>query len=186
MSDAKALQDVVAKALANWGNGKAQDAFETLMGRLERAEADNAALLELVKDVPALLQEVAEGCMRRGIGMEFEPSPALTKAINNPHPGAALLEELEELEGLRRQVELQNAVISGLQDGIEKGKAAAHNAALEEAAKRADKEAEYSRSGRLQASQWGQRDVATKYEGRIVAAEGISKAIRALKTGQGA
>lgn len=127
--------EVVEAALANWGDEKAQAAFAEVVkrlldveqerdedqgvirvwrGRCERAEADNAALLELVKDVPAFLEGVAASCLRRGLGMEFEPSPALMSAISNPHPGAALL---EELEGLRKQV------------------AGARDAALEEAAR---------------------------------------------------
>ena len=60
----------------------------------------------------------------------------------------------------------------------------ARNAALEEAAKRADEEAESSRAGRLQASQWGHGDVAMKYDGRAFASECLAKSIRALKTGQ--
>lgn len=193
MSDTKALQDVVAKALAKWGNGEAQDAFEALMGRLrdaekerdedqgvirvwrgrtERAEADNAALL---KALHSAYRPHAGECIRFGAqGQQVRPCPCGVDALMDAdRPGTALLEELEA----------QKTAIATL----EKAVSIAHNAALEEAAKVADKEAEYSRSGRLQASQWGQREVATKYDGRIVAAEGIGKAIRALKkTGQGA
>lgn len=105
MSDTKALYDVVGKALANWGNGEAQDALEALMGRLRAAEADNAALLELVKDVPGFLNNVALAARRQGVGMDFTPSQALLDACSKPHPGAALLAELEGLEGLRTENE---------------------------------------------------------------------------------
>lgn len=159
MSDTKALYDVVEKALANWGNGEAQDALEALMGRLRdvekereedqgvirvwrgrcgRAEADNAALLAAISTYHEAWKTGRDGV----------PFAALLRTAHKPHPGSALL---EELEGLKKQVEFLRGreqhiakVLDVADSGqyrndwdgaVERLKAAAHNAALEEAAK---------------------------------------------------
>ena len=113
MTDTKALCEVVSSALFNWGATKPQEAFEALVGHLQCAEADNAALL---------------GALQRVYWAEPRGYDAAVEAvIHDAHPGAALL---EEVEGLRKQVDsLKESV--GL---LRADRDAAHDAALEAAA----------------------------------------------------
>ena len=100
----KTPAEVVESALANWGDEKAKAAFEEVKARCERAEADNAALLKRIDAI---------GHSLGTYGNDVTTQELIGSILRDPHPGAALL---EELEGLRKQV------------------AGARDAALEEAA----------------------------------------------------
>lgn len=191
MSDTKALQDVVAKALANWGNSEAQEAFEALVGRLNDAEEARDHAVDMIRsarhtfDALASLHEIGDHAYQElACHLKDEPNghegerittraeadnAALLKALNTvghalgtaemdaaldvllanarkPHPGAALL---EELEGLRKRVEFLSerekhiAKVLDVADGgqyrndwdgaVARMKDSTHNAALEEA-----------------------------------------------------
>lgn len=136
--------EVVESALGEWGNGEAQDAFAEVVkrlrdaeqerdedqgvirvwrGRCERAEADNAALLAEMKEAHDNYESISGDVFSR------------------PHPGAALLEELEGLR--KRDALLTSEAVKGGPLGLElmslrKQVAEARDAALEEAARVAD------------------------------------------------
>jgi DNA repair exonuclease SbcCD ATPase subunit len=61
------------------------------------AEADNAALLEGLRDMLAL----AHGVPGHGVGCECPRCVAARKVVNADHPGASLLERLRALEEVR-------------------------------------------------------------------------------------
>jgi len=134
VSDTKALYSLVADALAGQGR-EVQDAHAELLRRLERAEADNAALL-------ALLHKVAD-C---GFKMTGAVAADVDELLRRNHPGAALLEELEglrtESERLRKERDYWEARAAFTATEAAKQVARepvterdAHDAALEEAAK---------------------------------------------------
>lgn len=144
------------------------------------AEADNAALVDVLKELADLMNGVRNGSYTPD---SFTLQPA-ERVLSSRHPGAALLEEMEGLR--RRDALLTNAAVASGPIALElmslrKQVAEARDSALEEAARKADKEASFSESGRHQAAMYGQREVVAGYKGRIVAAEGIGKSIRALR-----
>ena len=121
MSDTKALYSLVADALAGQGR-EVQDAHAELLRRLERAEADNAALL---KALHSAYRPHAGECIRwsGATGQQVRPCPCgLDALLDAEHPGAALLEELEAHK---------TAIAT-----LEKAVSVAHDAALEKAAKK--------------------------------------------------
>lgn len=137
--ESKTLCDFVSAALDHHGNGKAQDAFETLKGRLERAEAGNAALFKMAKARGCL--DLANGSSCNEQRWPDSASCLSCRIVRSMSPGAALL---EELEGMRKANQNLTALVKELQqrkdDEYEEAKRdafhAAHNAALEEAAKK--------------------------------------------------
>ena len=62
---------------------------------MERAEADNAALLDVIKELADLMEGVRDGSYTPD---SFTIQPA-ERALSSKHPGAALLERMKELEG---------------------------------------------------------------------------------------
>lgn len=180
MNDTKTLCDVVGRALDEYGNGKAQDAFAELLthlrdvekvrdedqgvirvwrGRCERAEAEVAQLNE------ALAEEhsKAEGAYARGLAVHAEEARAAEadnaallkyvagrdcnevfsgddciesnlsrkkmclrcRIVSDPHPGAALL---EDLEGMRKQVAFKDGKIDRIEEEAREHFAARQNA----------------------------------------------------------
>jgi hypothetical protein len=73
------------------------------LAECERAEADNAALLEALNSVAWRPTET---------NAEQDAHDAAVKAASAPHPGAALLAEVEALRGLRKAVEPWRVVLS--------------------------------------------------------------------------
>jgi len=142
VSDTKALYSLVADALAGhgrevqdahaellrrleWAETSRGDAYkngwdlieesEELRERLERAEADNAALLKRIDAI---------GHSLGTYGNDVTTQELINSILRESHPGAALL---EELEGLRTAIAT-----------LEKTVSIAYDAALEEAAETAD------------------------------------------------
>jgi hypothetical protein len=100
---ARALTADLAATQAKF-NGAA-DACLTLGTRVTQAEsavraltADNAALLEIARGVPAFLAQACAALRPYGINAEFTPAHELIAALAAEHPGAAMLAEMESIK----------------------------------------------------------------------------------------